>query len=353
MKSFRKGISMIVDRPEDIVFDDVFIKINLPNLPQTVFLKLEGLSITHSIKLKSALSMIENFEKEGRLKSGDTLIESSSGNLGLALSMICASRGYRFICVSDPNLSPHTANLIRAYGAELIVVRETDVNSGFLGTRIALINRMLRDHPELHSTPGVCRRLGVVGCGLIAHRIVTLLIHSGWKIDSVQLTDLSDERARLFASKCQKIDLKSQISDLAETLQTSDLVIFATSAVGPQPMDTAWFAHAPTVLHMSLRDLPPAIILISQNVADDVEHCVKAGTSLDLTCQLAGNRDCIAGSIADVINGRIVPDASRPRVFSPFGMGILDLAVARDIEKSLRHDEIFTLPDFFPAPYTA
>ena len=88
-----------------------------------VNLKLEGLSATGSIKVKSGLRMISQLEQQGLLRKGMKIIESSSGNLGLALSMICAAKGYSFTCVSDPNISPQTARIIRAYGAKLIIVR--------------------------------------------------------------------------------------------------------------------------------------------------------------------------------------------------------------------------------------
>lgn len=140
---------MIINKPEDIVLDDIFFQLSLSHYQHRIFVKLEGLSITGSIKLKSAKSMIDQYEREGRLSHSSGLIESSSGNLGLALSMICAARGYRFTCISDPNISQQTASLIRAYGAELIIVKERDQNGGFLGTRIGLIKQMLSEDPSL------------------------------------------------------------------------------------------------------------------------------------------------------------------------------------------------------------
>jgi ornithine cyclodeaminase/alanine dehydrogenase-like protein (mu-crystallin family) len=157
----------------------------------------------------------------------------------------------------------------------------------------------------------------------------------------------------LFREKCEKIGIKSVIADLADTVQASDMMVFATSAVTPTVDNAAWFAHAPTVLHMSLRDLAPHIVLASQNVADDVEHCLKAKTSLDLACQLSGSRSFIDGDIAAAIQGRIVPDASRTRIFSPFGMGVLDLAVARAMLQTMSEQDMVVVPGFFPVPYAA
>lgn len=140
---------MIFKSPTDLIFDNVFIELRniLPKTP--VYIKLEGCSITGSIKIKSAIRMITRLELEGRLKPGMQVIESSSGNLGVALSMVCAAKGYAFTCVSDPNISPQSANLIEAYGAKLIIVRNRDKNGGFLCSRIDLIRTMLAENNNL------------------------------------------------------------------------------------------------------------------------------------------------------------------------------------------------------------
>jgi N-[(2S)-2-amino-2-carboxyethyl]-L-glutamate dehydrogenase len=83
------------------------------------------------------------------------------------------------------------------------------------------------------------------------------------------------------------------------------------------------------VLHVSLRDLAPEILLDAVNVVDDVEHCLKADTSPHLTEQLTGNRNFLAGSLAEVIDGRVAVPPDRTVVFSPFGLGVLDLAVGK------------------------
>lgn len=140
---------MIFNCPTELVFDSIFINIKdfLPN--RSVYLKMEGFGAGGSIKIKAALHMMNMLEKSGQLKKGGRLIESSSGNLGLALSMVCAAKGYSFTCVSDPNISPQVASMIRAYGAELIIITEKDENGGFLGARIKLIKEMLKKDSAL------------------------------------------------------------------------------------------------------------------------------------------------------------------------------------------------------------
>lgn len=126
---------MLYSSPINLIFDDIFLNLDILNQgsKHDVYLKIEGLSLTGSIKVKSAIYMIEQLEKEGVLKKGMTVIESSSGNLGLALSMVCANKGYKFICVSDVNISPFNEQLIKAYGAELVIIDCKDENGGYLG----------------------------------------------------------------------------------------------------------------------------------------------------------------------------------------------------------------------------
>jgi 2,3-diaminopropionate biosynthesis protein SbnA len=140
---------MIASEPTELIINDSFVE--LPTLvPHAkTFLKLEGHSLTGSIKVKVAISMLEQLEAAGKLQSGGSVIESSSGNLGLALAMVCSVKNYQFTCVSDPNISSQTAKMIRAYGARLIIVEEQDANGGYLGSRIKLIRDLMAKNPSL------------------------------------------------------------------------------------------------------------------------------------------------------------------------------------------------------------
>jgi N-(2-amino-2-carboxyethyl)-L-glutamate synthase len=114
-----------------------------------VYLKVEGLNVAGSIKLKTATHLIDELEGRGVLRPGSRVIESSSGNLGLALALICAERHYPFTCVGDPNMSPATRRLMRAFGAEVIIVERRDPVGGFLGTRLNVIQEQLKADPKL------------------------------------------------------------------------------------------------------------------------------------------------------------------------------------------------------------
>jgi ornithine cyclodeaminase len=174
-------------------------------------------------------------------------------------------------------------------------------------------------------------RVGFFGTGLIARYIHTFLAGTGWSFDEIGVHDLSAEHAAGFRGYLEKAG-PGQVTvyeDAEQLIRSSDLVVFATVAGKPHVSDPSWFKHNPVVLHVSLRDLAPEILLGSVNLVDDVEHCLKADTSPHLAEQLTGSRDFLAGTLADVMAGRVpVPD-DRPVVFSPFGLGVLDLAVGK------------------------
>jgi ornithine cyclodeaminase len=102
------------------------------------------------------------------------------------------------------------------------------------------------------------------------------------------------------------------------------------------------------VLHVSLRDLAPEILLASSNVVDDVDHCLKANTSPHLAEQLSGDRSFLHGTLSDVMAGGVSLPASRPVIFSPFGLGVLDLAVGKFVyDQVSRSGELHLIDDFF------
>ena len=140
---------MIIESPLEIIFRDLFYRLRGFANGHDVFLKLEGFNVTGSIKVKTAIGLIEDLEGRGRAKPDETvIIESSSGNLGVALSMVCAVKGYRFICVTDSNATRANIRGMQLYGAEVIVVRERDTAGGFLENRFKTINRLLNSEPN-------------------------------------------------------------------------------------------------------------------------------------------------------------------------------------------------------------
>jgi N-(2-amino-2-carboxyethyl)-L-glutamate synthase len=140
---------MIIDSPTELVFPDLFYRLRKFAGEHDVFLKLEGFNVTGSIKVKAAIGMIEDLERRGIAIPGETIIvESSSGNLGIALSLVCATKGYRFICVTDPNINRSNLTGMELYGAEVVLVEKPDIESGWLGARLKTIARILQTEPK-------------------------------------------------------------------------------------------------------------------------------------------------------------------------------------------------------------
>ncbi|WP_019634298.1 2,3-diaminopropionate biosynthesis protein SbnB [Actinomadura atramentaria] len=194
------------------------------------------------------------------------------------------------------------------------------------------------------------RRVGFFGVGLIARYIHTYLAANGFEFDELNVHDLSREHAEGFRDYLARTEGgRIEIRDSAEDLvRSSDLVVFATVAGEPHVTEPAWFGHHPLVLHVSLRDLAPEIILDAYNVVDDVEHCMKANTSPHLAEQKVGHRDFVAGTLYDVLTGATTPPADRTVVFSPFGLGVLDLAVARYVYDHVAESgDLHEVPGFF------
>ena len=112
-----------------------------PNPSNIILAKLEGNNPAGSVKDRAALNMIIEAEQRGEISPGDTLIEATSGNTGIALAMVAAIRGYKLLLVMPENLSQERKDAMTAYGADLILVSK---EQGMEGAR-DLANQMSAD----------------------------------------------------------------------------------------------------------------------------------------------------------------------------------------------------------------
>src|ERR1041384_5503186 len=141
--------------------------------------------------------------------------------------------------------------------------------------------------------------LGIVGTGFIARYVYDFLVDTGWAIKEVRLYDKDPAESEKFKSTACRPEHHRSVTvvpHVADVLSASDLVVFTTVAATPHIAEPWLFDHNPLVLHISLRDLAPEILLRSQNVVDDVEHVMKANTSPHLTEQKTGNRSFVTGT---------------------------------------------------------
>jgi len=204
----------------------------------------------------------------------------------------------------------------------------------------------------LHPDPDVTR-CGLIGCGLINHEITRFLLAVFPRLRTLVLHDTDPERAAVFGRRCQRLAprLETVVVERAEeVLAEAELVSFATTAGTPHVSDVSMCRPGTTILHVSLRDLAPEVILAADNVVDDVDHVCRALTSIHLAETKAGSRDFIRCTLAEITSGRAAPrpHPERITVFSPFGLGILDIAVGqlvytrvRDAGGGLRVDSFF------------
>jgi 2,3-diaminopropionate biosynthesis protein SbnB len=190
-------------------------------------------------------------------------------------------------------------------------------------------------------------RLAVVGAGVIARTIVDYLHAGGIPVADVLVHDLDPTSAgHLSEHAATRFGVPVETGTLQDAL-TRDLVVFATTAATPYvPADTE-LRPGQVLLNVSLRDLAPELLLRCNNVVDDVDHCMKAQTSPHLAEQLTGGRDFVTGTLGALLQGQISLDADKPTVFSPFGLGILDLAVGHHVLRETRQrGTAVEIPDF-------
>lgn len=125
-------MAKIVQSITDLIGDTPLVRLNriVPEDSAEIYVKLEYQNPGSSVKDRIAISMVEVAESEGKLKPGDTIVEPTSGNTGIGLAMVAAAKGYKAILVMPETMSIERRNLLRAYGAELVLTPGSEGMNG-------------------------------------------------------------------------------------------------------------------------------------------------------------------------------------------------------------------------------
>lgn len=201
-------------------------------------------------------------------------------------------------------------------------------------------------------------RAGIIGAGLINFEIMKSLRATCPELRTFHVFDLDMSRAVGFKNKCLETFEQIEVStekDIHGVLKNCSLLSFATTAAQPYISDLSACPPNATVLHVSLRDLSTEVILASDNVADDISHVCRANTSLHLAEQLVGHRDFVRCTLGDILLGKAPArtGAESRVIFSPFGLGVLDMAVSKYVcELALERGMGMVVDEFLPASWT-
>ncbi|WP_226351118.1 2,3-diaminopropionate biosynthesis protein SbnB [Pseudonocardia sp. ICBG601] len=192
-------------------------------------------------------------------------------------------------------------------------------------------------------------RVLLVGAGVLGRTVVDYLAARGWEFGQVAVTDLVTSYADSLRTYSEDLGYRSKVVEATRPeMSDADLIVFVTTAGEPWVFDPDTFAAGQTVLNISLRDLSPDIVAGARNIVDDVDHCLTADTSPHLAEQRLGHRDFVDGTLAQLLTGERKLDNDRPLIFSPFGLGVLDLAVGRHVHRVASELGLTVeIPDFF------
>jgi ornithine cyclodeaminase len=273
-------------------------------LPHSVFVRFPGREKERIIALPAYLG-------GGEEAAGIKWISSFPGNLERGMS-----RASAILVLND-----------LATGRPQAILEGSVISAARTAASAALAADVL--HPA-----GDIDVFGIIGCGLINREIAAYVAALGRRIRRVLVYDIDSDRARRYGDALASA-LRHVPVDLATSsesvLRSASLVSFATTAVKPTISDLSVCAVGTTILHISLRDLTAEAILQSDNVVDDVDHVLRAETSVHLAERKAGNRSFVRCTLAEIMLGAQPPRSTGARtvVFSPFGLGVLDLAVGK------------------------
>jgi len=261
--------------------------------------------------------------------SGIKWIASFPANIGLGLSRASAvlilndqATGYPFACLEGSRISSARTSASAVLGAYWLNGENRRAQS-----------------------------LAIVGAGVISRAILETFAADGWQFDRIVVHDIDQaaalELSRFAATHFPEV-AKVEVAASQQDALAASIVAFATN-VGKPYLDPAFrFRPDQVVLNISLRDIAPEQILASLNIFDDVDHCMKANTSPHLAEQLVGDRRFVTGTLAQLMLGEIALPDGKAKIYSPFGMGILDLSLGKKVyDEACKRGLATVFSDFF------
>lgn len=157
-------LNLCIRRIGDTPLEPIYFVIE--GTPRKIHLKLEGANPTGSVKDRTGYALVQRLEEQEKLRYGSVVVESTSGNLGVALALMCRARGYDFIAVVDPKTTAENIAKMKALGARIEMVYQPDANDGYLLSRLARVHALCQQNagyvwtdqydnpanPEIHYT---------------------------------------------------------------------------------------------------------------------------------------------------------------------------------------------------------
>ena len=137
-----------------------------------LYAKNEGCNLAGSIKDRAAQNVLSKLIESGILKENGTVIESSSGNMGIALALYCNKFRLNFYCVVDPNINKNNLKILRLLGAHIIMVDEADEHGGYLINRIAAVKEFIEKNQDAYWVNQYDNLLIIEGYECIADEII-------------------------------------------------------------------------------------------------------------------------------------------------------------------------------------
>jgi 2,3-diaminopropionate biosynthesis protein SbnB len=251
--------------------------------------------------------------------------------------------------------NPHNVKQNMQRASAIIVLNDYETGYPFACLEGALISATRTAYSavlaaeKMHNGEKKINSLGFIGTGYISKNVYDCFSKLNWLIDKINLYDIDHERATSFAKTLENQDKNVCIHNEIDTaISQSDVIVFCTTALTPHINNIDLFKHNPKVLHISLRDLSPNIILNAENIVDDVDHILSANTSPHLALQKQGSRNFIKGTIGGILNNEFSLSKEVTLIYSPMGLGVLDIALANYVYKECnKNNSAIKIENFF------